>query len=454
MTKQEFLDKLRSRLSILEESEINDIISEYEEHVDEKIKKGKTEEEAIKDFGDLDELVSAILKAYKLNDNYCNKKQSDKLEDILKDIFSKFESFITMMSKKKASEVVKFILEIIVIVFLLWLLKIPFNFFANEGYIFFSKLEIVGTVIAPLWKVLINLMYFVLFVISFLTIFKVRYLNTEEFNKAYKKETKQKERVFEEKKESNTLKEKKVKKEENEPNKEKEDVISGAAKVLLFLVKIFVVMFSMPAIASLVGLIACFGIMVGLLFYGVVYVGLLLMLGALIVANILFIKIIYLFIIDKKNKWIRNGIVFLVAILMGGIGISLCLFEFSNTTFYNSLPTNEYKIKTEEYEKNINELTSFDTYLDNDVTIQNDQTLNDKVIIKISYYSDYIKPKLNEDDNSIYINGAAKGVNGKNIFNEVIKNLKKKEIYNYEQFYEADITLIYNVNKYPHLLEE
>lgn len=36
----------------------------------EKVAKGKTEEEAIKDFGDFDELVKEILSAYKINGDY------------------------------------------------------------------------------------------------------------------------------------------------------------------------------------------------------------------------------------------------------------------------------------------------------------------------------------------------------------------------------------------------
>ena len=61
MNKKIFLEKLRKKLKILNNDEIEDIIEEYEGHINEKVSSGKTEEEAIKDFGDFNELVKEIL---------------------------------------------------------------------------------------------------------------------------------------------------------------------------------------------------------------------------------------------------------------------------------------------------------------------------------------------------------------------------------------------------------
>ena len=91
MTKEEFINKLKDKLSILNEDEVEDIINEYSEHIDEKIKSGVSEKEATNEFGDIDELVSGILDAYKINKNY-NKGQSNLIDDIVdttKDVFNK-----------------------------------------------------------------------------------------------------------------------------------------------------------------------------------------------------------------------------------------------------------------------------------------------------------------------------------------------------------------------------
>ena len=64
MDKKTFISKLEQSLSVLQEDELKDIISEYEQHIDMKQERGLTEEEAIADFGSLDELTGEILEAY------------------------------------------------------------------------------------------------------------------------------------------------------------------------------------------------------------------------------------------------------------------------------------------------------------------------------------------------------------------------------------------------------
>lgn len=75
MDKKEFLSGLERSLSVLQEDELRDIISEYEQHIDMKQERGLTEEEAIADFGSLDELTAEILEAYHVRADYAVKKR-------------------------------------------------------------------------------------------------------------------------------------------------------------------------------------------------------------------------------------------------------------------------------------------------------------------------------------------------------------------------------------------
>ena len=59
-----FLKELQSRIAVLEDAEQQDILAEYAQHIDLRVAGGLTEEEAIQDFGDLDQLASEILEAY------------------------------------------------------------------------------------------------------------------------------------------------------------------------------------------------------------------------------------------------------------------------------------------------------------------------------------------------------------------------------------------------------
>lgn len=67
MDKERFLAELRRSIRVLEEEEIQDIIGEYEQHIDLKVQKGQTVEQAIADFGNLKELVTEILEGYHVN---------------------------------------------------------------------------------------------------------------------------------------------------------------------------------------------------------------------------------------------------------------------------------------------------------------------------------------------------------------------------------------------------
>lgn len=64
MNKEKFLIELREYLSILENQEQEDILEEYAQHIDMKMGKGLSEEEAIRDFGSMEELAAQILEAY------------------------------------------------------------------------------------------------------------------------------------------------------------------------------------------------------------------------------------------------------------------------------------------------------------------------------------------------------------------------------------------------------
>ncbi len=63
-TKETFLGELGEYLSVLEDREQEDILEEYSQHIDMKMQKGLSEEEAIRDFGSVKELAAEILEAY------------------------------------------------------------------------------------------------------------------------------------------------------------------------------------------------------------------------------------------------------------------------------------------------------------------------------------------------------------------------------------------------------
>ena len=61
MNKQEFIEKLRNKLSTLPQQEVEDRIAFYSEMIDDKIEDGILEEDAVNEIGDIDKVVSQIL---------------------------------------------------------------------------------------------------------------------------------------------------------------------------------------------------------------------------------------------------------------------------------------------------------------------------------------------------------------------------------------------------------
>ena len=125
MNKKSFIKKLKNNLNVLEESEVKDIIEEYSDIIDEKIKDGKTEEEAIKDFGDINELSKEILKAYKINPKFIEDDEPEFRQDFEKTIkkgakkLSNFTKSVVDDIKKHDNITLEFICEIVIKIIIL-----------------------------------------------------------------------------------------------------------------------------------------------------------------------------------------------------------------------------------------------------------------------------------------------------------------------------------------------
>lgn len=124
MNKQKFEAYLRDKLSILKEEEIDEIVAEYLQHIDMRVAEGVSEEEAIGDFGDLDELVNDLLDAYKINRN---DRDFEKIEHRVKLTLNNIMDFINRIAssimKRSSNEVVTLIVEFIIVIFAVFLIN-------------------------------------------------------------------------------------------------------------------------------------------------------------------------------------------------------------------------------------------------------------------------------------------------------------------------------------------
>lgn len=76
MNRKEFIDKLKLNLQGMPYTELQDILSDYEEHFDIGISKGKTEEEIAKELGDPRDIADGYRASYKNTNNNGHTKSS------------------------------------------------------------------------------------------------------------------------------------------------------------------------------------------------------------------------------------------------------------------------------------------------------------------------------------------------------------------------------------------
>ena len=179
MTKQEFLKKLEKKLEILSLEEREDTISEYGDIIDEKMKHGKTEEEAVKEAGDVNELAKEIIEAYKINPDYKKanksfaegaeeaiKKGAKKLSEVTEEVIDNIKNNDLEFTTENVFELV---IKIIFVLFALAILKIPFYIVECLVASIF-EFGIFGSTTSFLFKFIIELAYLVVCILIILNL--------------------------------------------------------------------------------------------------------------------------------------------------------------------------------------------------------------------------------------------------------------------------------------------
>lgn len=426
MNKEEFLKKLRKRLEVLEDSEIEDILSEYEGFIDEKVSKGLTEEQAVKELGNFNEIVDDLLAAYKV-------KRTSGEENIFNKVINKISDaidlFMESLNNKSGKDIVKVLIEIILILFLICLLKIPFAMIRDLGSsIFFELTFPIGNIFSGIWAFIIEISYIIVAVIFFIKTFEKRYFKDITENIVNKREEKPDS--------SKSAKIKKEKATKTEVKKENKTVVEPTNhsffyymnEICIYILKFLVLIFLIGIICYLIGISVALGFMIYLIVNGVHYFGILLLIIALFLGGTLFLELCINFLFNKHNKAVLVVSKIISIIIFTGIGLTMSAVEIAETEIIYDRDNLEIKEITKEIP------------MTDDILIYNydqviiDNNLNDK--IKIVYkYPDY----YNNLDLSIelfhYNKAYYLGTNihyfrwNKKILNNFINNLKDKKIY-------------------------
>lgn len=97
MNKVQFLNLLEKKLNIINETERQDILNEYEDYINQRLSHGESEEDIVSDFGSVDTLASELLDAYHISDEYIN--ENTKSPNSYSDINNQINDSFTILNQ-------------------------------------------------------------------------------------------------------------------------------------------------------------------------------------------------------------------------------------------------------------------------------------------------------------------------------------------------------------------
>lgn len=118
MNKQDFLNTLKTKLNLISESEREDILMEYGSYIDDKVASGVSEEEAVEGFGNIDELASEILEAYKINTD-----SKSKMDKTLDNAYKKSEDILSRFGSLSLNDIFHLLFDAFIVLILIYVGK-------------------------------------------------------------------------------------------------------------------------------------------------------------------------------------------------------------------------------------------------------------------------------------------------------------------------------------------
>lgn len=418
MKKEEFLNKLRKKLSILEDKEIEDIISEYDGFIEEKVKRGITEEEAVKELGDLEEIAQDLLGAYKVKP-----QETNTLKKFINKVSYMFDVFLKELETKDWKDILRMIIEIGLIIVLILVLKIPFLLLKDLGSSIFSELaNPLSNIFYGIWSFIIEVSFFLIAIILFIKIIERRYF--KNFSASIVKEiTEEPEKEKKEKEEQNENKV--IKKTPKDEKKSKKSIVEIFINICVLFLKFIVGLFLIGVIFYLIGITFALALDIYLLIKGVTYFGVLIILIAMFLSGLLILEIGTYFIFNKRIKAKNVLIEGIICIILTGFGLAFSTIEIANTQISYEKVENTKTVSREiEASENIALYGNYNIIIDN--------TLNNTIRIEYVYpdlYDVEVQIRLNNYDNGYYLDEEISDVKwNKEMLNNLINDLQDKKI--------------------------
>lgn len=367
------------------------------------------------------------------------KKEKD--NSITKELYYLIDKSFYMFKNMSAKKAFKTLFELGILLLILLVFKIPFNYIYDIGSEVIYTIPRGAGIIDGVYLFFINLVYFILLVLSFTYIYKTYYLDKFEVKVDKSEEDKNNDELVKETK----------KIESNKETGFSDKVFIVLSKLFSILIKGFTLLISLPFIICFLLLIVLLSVLVIYIFKGVTYFGaVLIVFGSVIVCGLLLLMLLS-FVFNTRVNFKVMIIMFISSLGVIGVGSGLFGYEIAKTEFINEVPNTKYEVTTDKYEYSSDvSFENFRYYDDYDYNFyayqfnfEVDEELQDKVIVELSYYKDFVDYKLYSNDFGTYesVNLSKSIKSNKEILNLVINDLKNKKVFNYEKLYKVNVNI-------------
>lgn len=377
-----------------------------------------------------------------INKDVTEERQRKDASSIVKSLFQGASDYVKktiyLFEHKSIKELIKICSQIIIIVLVILCFSIPFMllkeivvdlFYTGDNWfsLFFSKF----------WGFLFNASYAILAIITFLYIFKVKFLDGEEIIVEEVEEDSSEDKE-EESHASLENKKTKVVRVKHHNDFSLLDLFSKAITVCIKGILLFMLI---PAVVGVIMLIIGLVLLIVLIFKGLLLMGPILFVLGISVFSIVVIELILDFIFNLKFSKRRVIITILSSIVVSAIGLGLSIWYFLNLNIVSDVPS-RFKSATVEEDYTMND-NFFVYYYDYGYTkFVYDESYSDKVRVRVDYYPLTNDVSLAQDDDGVYLDfDVVRGVNLKEITDSVIDNLKNGEIHTYDKLNQVTMTI-------------
>ena len=377
-----------------------------------------------------------------INKDVTEERQRKDASSIVKSLFQGATDYVKktiyLFEHKSIKELIKICSQIIIIVLVILCFSIPFMllkeivvdlFYTGDNWfsLFFSKF----------WGFLFNASYTILAIITFLYIFKVKFLDGEEIIVEEVEEDSSEDKE-EESHASLENKKTKVVRVKHHNDFSLLDLFSKAITVCIKGILLFMLI---PAVVGVIMLIIGLVLLIVLIFKGLLLMGPILFVLGISVFSIVVIELILDFIFNLNFSKRRVIITILFSIVVSAIGLGLSIWYFLNLNIVSDVPSRFKSAAVEEdYTMNDN---FFVYYYDYGYTkFVYDESYSDKVRVRVDYYPFANDISLDQNDDGVYLDfDVVRGVNLKEITDSVIDDLKNGEIHTYDKLNQVTMTI-------------